>query len=54
MSDKPHAPAALTPEKSPGTNCIRVWMRTGTNLDVVEKRPIFGPCQNSNRAPSSP
>jgi len=54
MSDEPHAPAAVSPKKSSGTHCIRGWVKTGTSLDVVEKRPISGPCRNSKPASSIP
>jgi len=54
MSDEPHITAGLTPEKGSGTHCIRGWVRTGTSLDVVGKRPFSGPCRNSNPASPNP
>jgi len=55
MSGQFHAPATLPPgKKALGTYCIGGWVGPRTGLDVVVKRKIAIPCQNSKPQSSSP
>jgi len=49
-----HAPAALAPRKNTGTHSVGSCVGSGAGLEVLEKRRIPRPCQDSNPLPSSP
>jgi hypothetical protein len=49
-----HIPAVFPLWKSPSTHWIGVWVGSRASLDILEKRKIFCPCQDSNPRPSSP
>jgi hypothetical protein len=48
LSGQLHAPAALSPEKDPGTHWTGSWVGTKADLDAVDKFVIACPCQESN------
>jgi hypothetical protein len=43
-----HAPATLPEERAPGIHCVQGWAGSRASLDVMEKRKISHPCQESN------
>jgi hypothetical protein len=54
VSGQPQAPADLRPEETaPATHCTGDWVGPRADLDVMEKRKIYFPCQKSNNAPSA-
>jgi hypothetical protein len=49
-----HAPAALPPERAPGTHWVGGWMGSRAVLDTVVKRKISSSCRETNpRTPMS-
>jgi hypothetical protein len=48
VSGQLHAPAALPPERDPGTHWIGGWVGPRAVLDAVVKKKIPGPRRESN------
>jgi hypothetical protein len=53
VSSHHHTPAALPPDKNPGTHCIRGWMFLRPAPDVLERRKLSSICRDLNPVPSS-